>query len=160
MPVQKEAVNLFNAPRIYIYIYIYRCIPLSTSRIRHKVNFKGSKAGLNFVFLHLDVLPYYGLRNSVCHLWRGNSCMFNFPKEISVMRNVNSLVYDLNSWHRVHFLRRYPSHHLRLLKEKRYVRRRERVVVVRPMLYLILPDLCFFFFRFFVLNIESLLKLW
>ena len=44
------------------------------------------------------------------HSWRENNWIHTFPKGISAMWNVISLVQDLNSCHRVHFL-----HHRHLL---------------------------------------------
>ena len=37
--------------------------------------------------------------------WRENSWIHTFPKGISAMWNANSIVQDLNSGHRIHFLR-------------------------------------------------------
>ena len=40
--------------------------------------------------------------------WEDNSWIHAFPKVMSVMWNANSIVWDLNSVRRVHFLRRQP----------------------------------------------------
>ena len=46
------------------------------------------------------------------HSWRENNWIHKFPKGIRAMWNAISLVKDLNSCRRVHFLRRYhePLH--------------------------------------------------
>ena len=46
-------------------------------------------------------LPYY-----FTHCWKENNWIHTFPKGISAMWNAMSLVQDLNSCRRVHFLRR------------------------------------------------------
>ena len=87
--------------------HIYQ--PLRSGRIWHKV-----KAGFNRfefrVFLLLDELLHQGWRTQSAllftHNWRENNWIHTFPKGISVMWNAIGLVQDLNSYHRVHFLRR------------------------------------------------------
>ena len=62
------------------------------------------------VFLLLDKLPQQGWRTQsvllFTHSWRGNNWIHTFPKGISAMWNAISLVQDLNTGRRVHFLRR------------------------------------------------------
>ena len=38
------------------------------------------------------------------HSWRENSWIHTFPKVMSAMQNINSLVQSVNSDHHVHFL--------------------------------------------------------
>ena len=73
--------------------------------------FKRSLTGLNseFSFSYTSCLtkaeepslPFY-----FNHIWRENNWIHTFPKGISAMWNAISLVQDLNSCRRVHFLRR------------------------------------------------------
>ena len=57
-----------------------------------------------------DRLPYY-----FAHISRENSLIYSFTKSICAKWNAISLVRDLNSRRRVHFLRRYSLHQERLL---------------------------------------------
>ena len=57
--------------------------------------------GARGVMVIVAVLPYY-----FTHSWRENNWIHTFPKGISAMWNAISLVQDLNSCRRVHFLRR------------------------------------------------------
>ena len=59
-------------------------------------------------FLLLDQLPYKGWRaqSTLLFTWREISWIHTFTKGINAMWNVNSLVQDLNSCRRVHFLSR------------------------------------------------------
>ena len=62
------------------------------------------------VFLLLDLLPHQGWRTQsvllFTHSWMENNWIHTFPKGISAMWNAISLVQNLNSCRRVHFLRR------------------------------------------------------
>ena len=97
---------------IYLQYYvdpIYQ--PLRSGRIWHKDNFKAEFDGFEFrVFLFLDLLPHQGWRTQsvllFTHSWRENHWIHTFPKGISSMWNAISLVQDLNSSRRIHFLRR------------------------------------------------------
>ena len=78
--------------------------------------FKRSLTGFDFrVFLLLDKLPHQGWRTQSAllftHSWRENIWIHTFPKDISAMWNAISLVQDLNSHRRIHFLQRLPLHH-------------------------------------------------
>ena len=53
-------------------------------------------------FFLLDLLHYL----LFTHSWRENNWIHTFPKGISAMWNAITLVQDLNSYRRVHFLRR------------------------------------------------------
>ena len=76
--------------------------------------FKQSTAGLNSVLLLLDSFPYQGKKiQSLSLLYylliagEGRIDRFAlFPQGISAKGNTNTLILDLNSNHRFHFLRR------------------------------------------------------
>ena len=73
-------------------------------------------------FLFLDLFSYQGWRTESTLLFTeswcggGNSWMHTFPKSVSATLNPNSLVQNLNSFRRVHFLRWRQSHHKHLNK--------------------------------------------
>ena len=80
-------------------------------RILHKVNFQAEFNRFQFrVFLLQDKLPHQGWRTQSAqlftHSWRENNWIHTFPKGINAMWNAISLVQNLNSWCRFHFLRR------------------------------------------------------
>ena len=90
--------------------------PLRSGRIWHKVIFWAKSNRFEFrVFLLLDLLPHQGWSTQsvllFTHSWRESNWIHTFPKGISAMWNAISLVQDLNSCCRVHFLRWEPLHH-------------------------------------------------
>ena len=95
-------------------IHIYQ--PLCSGRIWYQVIFKRSLIGLNSEFSFSKTsrltkaeepsLPYY-----FTHIWKENNWIHTFPKGIRAMWNAISLVQDLNSCRRVHFLQRKPLNH-------------------------------------------------
>ena len=80
--------------------HIYQ--PLRSGRIWHKVNFEAEFNRFEFRVLPLQDKPAL----LFTHSWRENNWIHTFPKDISAMWNAISLVQDLNSCHRAHFLRR------------------------------------------------------
>ena len=62
-------------------------------------------------FPSLRSVAITGLKCEVCptnlltHSWRENCWIYTLPKGLSMMGNVNNLVQDLNSDHRLHFPR-------------------------------------------------------
>ena len=115
-PLASKSISPFINPLVTAPIStgIFVCIiiftqPLRSARIWHKVNFfRRSLTGLHSEFSSSqnscltkaeepslpDYLPIAG----------GRLIGFTFPKGISAMRNAISLVQDLNSCRRVHFL--------------------------------------------------------
>ena len=89
---------------IYICVSVYLCIYLSPTPQKQDAAqsqfVKRSLTVLSSVFLLLDWLPYLSKRSLSTMLfmnnWRLNIWIQTFPKGISAMRNVNSLVQDLN----------------------------------------------------------------
>ena len=111
----------FKYWRKYIILFTQ---PLHPGTIWHKVNFfKAEFNRFEFrVFLLLDLLPHQGWRTQsvllITHNWRENNWIHTFPKGISAIWNAISLVEDLNSCRRVHFL-----HHGHLKKIYNHGRR-------------------------------------
>ena len=87
----------------------YSVIIRANPSARARSIFKRSLTSLNSEFLHLGYLPHQGWRTQSAllftHSWRENIWIHTFPKGISFMWNAISLVQDLNSYRRVHFLR-------------------------------------------------------
>ena len=92
------------------YIHIYPTPPLEQDMTQGQF-FKQSLTGLNteFSFSYTSRLTKAeepSLSFYFTYSWRENNWIHTFPKGISSMWNVISLVRDLNSCRRVHFLRR------------------------------------------------------
>ena len=51
------------------------------------------------------------LPNYFTHIWSENSSIHAFPRDISTIWNVNSLIQNFNTARHVYFLQRYPLHH-------------------------------------------------
>ena len=103
-----------------IYVFIIFTQPLRSGRIWHKVNFL---SGVQQVWIQscpsFRLVASPRLKNQSAllfiHSWRENNWIHTFPKGISAMWNAISVVQDLNSCCRVHFLWWWPLHHGHLL---------------------------------------------
>ena len=107
LPLQHPFSSLQISQRL---IPIYPTPPLGQD-MRQAQFFKAEFNWFEFrVCLLIDKLHHQGWRNRslllFTHSWRENNWIHTFPKGISTMWNAISLVQDLNSCRRVHFLRR------------------------------------------------------
>ena len=86
-----------------LYLRIYQ--PVRTSRMRHKVNFYAGFNGFELsVFLLLDWLPRLKSPVWPTFLLIAGRRIVEFIFLPKVMRNLNSFVQNLNSFHHVYYL--------------------------------------------------------
>ena len=102
-PCRMRDMNIY----IYIYIYIFTNPSARTGYDTRSI-FKWSWTGLNSEFSFSETKEDWRNQSALLftYSWRENNWIHTFPRSISVMWKAISLVQDLNSCHRVNFLRR------------------------------------------------------
>ena len=99
-------ICFYGIPAIVSYLILFTN-PSARAGYDTRSIFKWSLTGLKSEF---SFLPLQGWTAQFTllftHSWRENNWIHTFPKGISAMWNAISLVQDLNSCHRVHFIRR------------------------------------------------------